>query len=626
MFLSVRVALAIQLAVVTVVVSFHGFVHTKATSGETAGGGRLFRLPVVQQPLVRHSTSSTLQKASKARWREAVGNRFSGEGGATSTFQGNTSIPFSQLWSKVGYDTWFNSIAIARSGEPGSTVPQASPGYFMTGGNWNEAPYPFFLVAGDALTGHVAWNDSTSLPPGDVAPKSYGQFGAFSGIDFTTRAAYFATFSRRSAIPIWAARVAAVTDNTAQTGASIATDEDGHVVAVGVTYAPTGAAPWVKIFAENTSSTPTVPLLDDDWRQLSVATKFEQLHLSRDGTVLVAIAAIIQSDGSINSSLVRVYQRIPGIRLPGHSSSQSAASSSSFVRIGEIRTHYVFAACLSAAGEHFQLATTDSVDTLQVYHVNKQLQFIERIVCSPYPPTLPGTFQYVAACRISSAADQQQQHPAAAATVAFVMNTFALFWGDAMNQTAVARYAIPSAPVPVGTLWNPSWLYLTVPTDASLQDTPRADALSDDGSLYAYVSWGGAAAMTNGSIPPTLHLYRTAAALKKLGPILQIATVATGSQTSASLNSLDLAVIRPPPASRAAPYVLIVAVGIDGHENEGSNGGTAYAWNISAAALNDAGLFQFVGKNIACVFSPPLALAPKQENSSIERTSPKKKI
>jgi hypothetical protein len=104
------------------------------------------------------------------------------------------------------------------------------------------------------------------------------------------------------------------------------------------------------------------------------------------------------------------------------------------------------------------------------------------------------------------------------------------------------------------------------------------DAILPDGSVYAYVSWGGQNAnATSPDAPPTLHVFRTGGGAGS-GPVtvLEVATPAAGQQpgVSGSLSALDMA------AAPDGDGVVVFAAGADGHENIGSYGGRLYAWRV----------------------------------------------
>ena len=79
-----------------------------------------------------------------------------------------------------------------------------------------------------------------------------------------------------------------------------------------------------------------------------------------------------------------------------------------------------------------------------------------------------------------------------------------LWWGGAINQTAVAYYELPAASAP-GYL-APQSLWLSPPIADSLQDDVVAGAYA--AGVFAITSWGGAAlnaSAPGAASPPTLR-------------------------------------------------------------------------------------------------------------------------
>ncbi len=450
----------------------------------------------------------------------------------TSTSSGSAATNVTLLWETSLTGQWYASAALGNFDEDNDGL-----AYFTSGGDWLDAPYPFWLASGSTDDGSVTWND-TSISPGSVfGTEGDSSFAAFSGIDFTTYATYLSVFQPSSSIPIWADYIVGPTDNVWETGPAALVSDDGSIVAAGATSVPQKNPIGTKnaiVIAARTGF-PQTSLLSDAWPN---ATGLEILRMSADGSILVGVAAIQEPDGSIHTSMIRVYNL---------SSQGGATTIASFI------TPYAYAACLSPSGEHLVLATTDSEDRIDTYLIANGA--VTPTANSSYP-TLPGSFQYIASCRATDAGA--------------LMTTFALFWGESMNQSAVASFTLPSSPIS-GDI-SPNWLWLSNPVDPSLQDTPFNDAITSDGSVYAYISSGGTALVPGGPVPPTLHLFYTSAEGAK-GPFAEVATMAAGN-VSASLQAFDMA------TESDGATLIVFATGQDGHYNIGSYGGKSYAWSI----------------------------------------------
>ena len=98
-----------------------------------------------------------------------------------------------------------------------------------------------------------------------------------------------------------------------------------------------------------------------------------------------------------------------------------------------------------------------------------------------------------------------------------------------------------------------------------VQDDPQTDAMTPDGTVYAFSSWGGAPANATSPQPPTMHVFNVSS-----GAVL------AEIPTPGSLEEFDMA-LDPTPGSRA---VLVLATGLDMHANIGSNGGMAFLWRV----------------------------------------------
>jgi len=307
---------------------------------------------------------------------------------------------------------------------------------------------------------------------------------------------------------------------------------------------------------------PTVLLRD----RLANGTAVEDVHLSADAATLVLVAAW-DPKGSINTSFVRVYDVAAGAVLASWT------------------TGWVDAACLSPDGATLVLTTCDSENAIEVFSIAAGI--VTQLANSSYPP-VPGTFVYAETCQVSAAAG--------------LWITFPLWWGGAINQTAVAHYAYAALPAfPAGDAYlPPTTLWLSPPISAALQDSIIASAMIDD--VYVYTSWGGKALDAAAATPPTVHVF--SAALQPSGaPVVEISTPASADPTvSGSVQSLDVA--------RNGTQLLILCEGIDNvrplaapgpllspsltrkapsrqlssqHANIGSDGGIVYLFAVDTA-------------------------------------------
>ena len=272
-------------------------------------------------------------------------------------------------------------------------------------------------------------------------------------------------------------------------------------------------------------------------------TGLQALHLSDDGSTLVVVAAQDPA-GSINSSEVRVYDVGPAAAAAGGGGGGVRAD---FV------TGYALASCMAPDGRTLVLATCDSENAVEVWALGAA--GATQLVNSTYPP-LPGTFTYIAVCAVTPARGLWVAAP--------------LWWGGAINQTAVAYYELPAASAP-GFL-APQSLWLSPPIADSLQDDVVAGAYA--AGVFAITSWGGAAlnaSAPGAASPPTLRLFSDAA---PAAPILTLATPSAGDATvSGSLGAVDMAFVN-------ATTLLVLAEGLNGHANDGSSGGLLYLWQV----------------------------------------------
>jgi len=128
----------------------------------------------------------------------------------------------------------------------------------------------------------------------------------------------------------------------------------------------------------------------------------------------------------------------------------------------------------------------------------------KQLVNSSYPP-LSGTFTYAKFCEVT---------PSGGLWVGFP-----LFWGDAVNATAVAHWStLPTTPVQ-GYL-APTALWESPGISDKLQDDLQHCAYA--GGVFAFTSWGGASLNpATGITPPTLRLFADASPHK---PLLEIST------------------------------------------------------------------------------------------------------
>ena len=428
---------------------------------------------------------------------------------------------------------WFSSISLVSS-----ITSEIGLDYFASGGDWENPPYFFYLAAGSMDTGDLYYN-ITNIDPGNIWPRGGKNTNTgYSGINFNTFTTNFADFTTTSAIPVWSNIINSPTDNVWETGPAIQMSNDNSLIVTAATLVPNDnplGTKFATIAVMNTSTYPTSTIFtDNSWPN---ATGFELLHVSDNGKIVVMVSAIQNNDGSIHTSLVRIYNIFLNLTI------------SSFI------TPYAFTGCLSPDGHYLVLGTTDSEDRIDVYYINETT--LLPIVNSSYP-TLPGTFQYIATCRVNNNG--------------LLMSTFAIFWGDSMNQSAVGSYQLQSSPMtpPI----QPLWLYLTTPSSDTLQDTPEQDILLDD--IYIYTSWGGTNLNGTEAIP-TVHIYNTSTGAS--GPIAEIITYASplagGPNISGSLGEIDIAY-----AQDGTNDIILLSDGQDGHANIGSYSGAIYSWRL----------------------------------------------
>ena len=89
----------------------------------------------------------------------------------TSSSNGSATL----LWSTHTVGTWYSGSALVAPSEGPSGSDDLA--MLVSGGDWYDPPYPFFVVGGDAMTGAASFN-ATSVWPGSVWPT--GGLGALS--------------------------------------------------------------------------------------------------------------------------------------------------------------------------------------------------------------------------------------------------------------------------------------------------------------------------------------------------------------------------------------------------------------------------------------------------------------
>jgi hypothetical protein len=446
-----------------------------------------------------------------------------------------------QLWNSSTTGSWYYGAALT-----------AGAALVTSYGDPYHAPYAWSVATFGPLNtsapGPAPRADFTfpSVPGSVWGSRGGAPLALFSGMSFTDEAAVVAAFSPGVPAPLFEETLPGVSGNWWQTGANVGASVNGSIVG----YAFTGLARYdplgpkrAQVLALDLAAVPARELLYD---ALPNGTGLEGLRLSADGSTLVAWAAIDPA-GQINSSLVRVYDVRRG------------------ALVAQWVSPYVLAGCLSPSGASLVLATCDSENSIEAFRIDLAGGgSVAQTVNSTYPSFAPSqpTFTYAAFCEATDAG---------ALWVAFP-----LWWGGAINQTAVAFYgALPSAPSPAPYL-APSALWLSPPISAALQDDLMASAAAIDPatgeSFFVFVGWGGAPAAGGGPCPPTLRVFRSSA---PGAPAAEVATPSAGdASVSGSLESVDAALL-------AGGQLLVVAGGLDGHANDGSTGGRLLAWSVA---------------------------------------------
>ena len=312
--------------------------------------------------------------------------------------------------------------------------------FLLSGGDWQGLPYPFFVWSFDASSGApLAPTYAYPTVPGSLWPtRGLLPTALFSGMSFQNEAAVFGGFDAGSESPLWIETVPGVSGNWWETAAPMQSSLNGSIVAYALTsldhYDPL-AAKHAEVVVVDTTSFPARVLLRD---VLANGTGMESLLLSDDGSTLVMISAW-DPKGSINSSLVRVYNVVEGV-----------VSS-------EITTGWVDAACMSGDGKVLVLTTCDSENAIEVYTVDAGA--VTLVSNSTYPQGFPpsSTFTYADTCKVTAGGGL------------FVV--FPLWWGGSINQTAVAYWkTLPAAPT-----WEPylppTTLWLSNPISPQLQES-----------------------------------------------------------------------------------------------------------------------------------------------------------
>lgn len=444
------------------------------------------------------------------------------------------------VWNVSAEASWTTGVAFLDDG---------ATNFVASFGDWYTAPFHFAVGTAPLAGFNGTFSSSSPSVPGAVfATGGLRGAAAFSGQDFATYEGVFAAYDASGVGPVWLERVAGVEGEFWQVGAPIRASLDGSVLAFSRTaldhYDPLGPK-HAEVAAVDAAAFPPRALLVD--ASFANGTGLEELLLSDDGSVLVAVVAQESPAGRINTSEVRVYDVAGGQRL------------SAFV------TGYVFASCLSADGRWLVLATCDSENAIEVYAIDASQGLVSQTLNSSYP-SLPGTFTFAAACAVSNAGS------------AFV--AFPLWWGGAINSSAVAFYAaLPREPTAPGTFLAPTSLWQSPGISTGLQDDIISSVFLEGCGVFAYTSWGGAPTTPGGDIPPTLHVFSVASPaaplLELATPSLDAACGAAGSACSGSLEALDAAL------DPATGDLLLLAAGLRNHANEGSTGGVVYLWRVS---------------------------------------------
>jgi hypothetical protein len=437
-----------------------------------------------------------------------------------------------QIWNTSLAEQWWTGVALL----PGLQH------FVASFGNWYAPPYSFFVSQGSLSAPAPPALTSAAVPGSVLAAGGVTPLAPFAAMSFTDEAAFFGLFGATAdAFPAWSESAPGVSGNWWEVGAPMATSANGSVLAYARTalarYDPL-AAKAVEVAVLDVAAFPPRVLLADAFPN---GTGLQALHLSADGATLVVVAAQDPA-GRINSSQVRVYD--VGAAAPAPAPAPVRAD---FV------TGYALASCLAADGRTLVLATCDSENAIEVWQLGAA--GATQLVNSSYPP-LPGTFTYISVCAVTPARNLWVAAP--------------LWWGGAINQTAVAFYALPDAAAP-GYL-APASLWLSPPIADTLQDDIAAGAYS--AGFFAFTSWGGAplnASAPGAASPPTLRLFADAA---PAAPILELATPSAGdAAVSGSLEAFDMAA--------NGSSLLILAEGLSGHANDGSSGGVLFLWQVT---------------------------------------------
>jgi hypothetical protein len=412
----------------------------------------------------------------------------------------------------------------------------------MSYGDWYNPPYPFFVSSAPLATG-IPSNPLPTVPGNVFASRGNADAAGFAGQDFTSLDGVFAKIDADGTS--WESKAPNVEGTWWQVGSPIRLSTNGSIVAYAQTwldhYDPLGPKHAQVAVVDTSSFAPRVIMTDS----FPNGTGFEDLLLSDDGAVLVVIAAN-DPTGAINSSDVRVYSITAG----------------GAQQVDAFTTGYVFASCLSSNGKFLVLATCDSENAIEVYAIGSG--GVVQTSNSSYP-SLPGTFTFAATCAVSSRGSAWVVWP--------------LWWGGAINQTAVAFYSsLPSTPTPPGTFLAPTTLWLSPPISDALQDdiaeSAYLEGTADSPGVFAFTSWGGAPLDAGGDTPPTLRIFSDASPAT---PLAAISTPSFDGTCSGSLESLDIAL-------DASGDVIVVAAGLNDHANVGSSAGMLYSWRVPTSA------------------------------------------
>jgi hypothetical protein len=285
--------------------------------------------------------------------------------------------------------------------------------------------------------------------------------------------------------------------------------------------------------------------------------------MSVDGTMLFMAAATLQSGGGPS------FGRFYNIALHGPSDRRATLAHS--VPLGG----HLQASCLSPNGRFLLISTVYQSFRLLVFTIGR-FGDVELTANSSMPELdTSANYTYGASCRVNDDGD--------------AVMTFPLFFSiTTVNQTAVAGYSLghlPSSRLAGPKNLLPSWLWFSEPVSSLLQDIPAEDVMSSDGSLYAFASWGGTAALSSSQVPPTLRVFRTTSSTSRNDPLFELRTPSSypyvtpsgNLSMSASLVSLDMQSV----TAGNASTLHVIAVGSDAHTNTGSSGGIRYLWRLT---------------------------------------------